>query len=217
MFHLENIYISYKDTPVLKNISIKIKDGEKVALIGPSGSGKTTLLKKLFEIKQKRAAFIHQDYALVPQLSVLHNVYIGRLDQYSTVYNLLNLIKLQHEEVVQIGSILESLGMGDKMSVKVAKLSSGQQQRVAIARAIFKGGDLLLGDEPVSSIDPHQAVTVLKLLMQMSRTVVVSLHSVQLALKFFDRIIGLRYGKVHFDLPCTMVNNSLLSELYQSC
>jgi len=216
MFNLENINVAYKDTPALKNISLRIREGEKVALIGPSGAGKTTLLKKFYEIEQ-RAAFIHQDYALVPQLSVFHNVYTGRLDQYSTVHNILNLIKPQKKEVEQIHSILNSLGMKEKIFERAAKLSGGQQQRVAVARAIFKGSDILLGDEPISSIDPHQAGNVLKLLKQTTPTVIVALHAIQFALQYFERIIGLSHGKVHFDLPVKKVDNPLLTELYQSC
>lgn len=217
MIQLNNISIAYKDKMVLRNITLTIREGEKIAVIGPSGAGKTTLLKKLYEIEQQRAAFIHQDYALVPQLSTFHNVYIGRLDQYNTFYNILNLIKPQKHEIEQISNVLDLLGIKNKINERVAKLSGGQQQRVAVARAVFKGGEILLGDEPVSSIDPHQADNVLNLILKTTRTVVVSLHAVQFALQFFDRIIGLRHGKVHFDLPGKKVNNSLLNELYQSC
>ncbi len=217
MIHLDKVSVSYKAEPVLKNISLTIREGEKVALIGPSGAGKTTLLKKLYELQQPHAAFIHQDFALVPQLSAFHNVYIGRLDQYSTLYNLLNLLQPKKREVEQISAILEILGMQEKIYECASKLSGGQQQRVAVARAIFRGSDLLLGDEPISSVDPHQSVAVLKLLKQTARTVIVSLHDVEFALQFFERIIGLSHGQVHFDLPVKKVNNSLLSELYQSC
>jgi phosphonate transport system ATP-binding protein len=217
MIRLDNVSVSYKDQPVLNNISLSIREGEKVALIGPSGAGKTTLLKKLYELQHPHAAFIHQDFALVPQLSAFHNVYIGRLDQNSTLYNLLNLLRPKKREVDQISGILEILGMQEKMFERVSKLSGGQQQRLAVARAIFRGSDLLLGDEPISSVDPHQSATVLKLLKRTARTVIVSLHDVEFALRFFERIIGLSRGQVHFDLPVKKVTNSLLAELYQSC
>ena len=73
MFELDNISVSYKDTLALKDISIRINEGEKVAFIGPSGSGKTTLLYTLYELEKQHSAFVHQNYALVPQLSVFHN------------------------------------------------------------------------------------------------------------------------------------------------
>ena len=103
------------------------------------------------------------------------------------------------------------------MYERVAKLSGGEQQRIAVARAIFKGSKLVLGDEPISSVDPHQSDNVLKLLKQAAQTVVVSMHDVQFALKFFERFVGLCNGQVHFDLPGKKVNQSLLTELYQSC
>ena len=217
MIRLENINVSYKDKPVLKNISLTIREGEKIALIGPSGAGKTTLLRKLYELEQDHAAFIHQDFALVSQLSAFHNVYIGRLDQNGTFYNILNLIKPQKREIEQISSILQKLGMTKQMYERVAKLSGGEQQRIAVARAIFKDSKLLLGDEPISSVDPHQSDNVLKLLKQAAKTVVVSMHDVQFALKFFERFVGLSRGQVHFDLPGNKINQPLLTELYQSC
>lgn len=217
MIDLRNVSISYKDKVVLKDVSISVQEGEKVALIGPSGAGKTTLLRRLYELESQRASFIHQDYALTPQLSVFHNIYAGRLDQNSTLYNILNLIKPQKREIETVSDILDSLGMKEKMLERVAKLSGGQQQRVAVARAIFKGGDLLLGDEPIASIDPHQSGNVLRLLKRTARTVIVSLHDVEFALQFFDRIIGLSRGQINFDLPRKKVTDSLLSELYQPC
>ena len=164
MFELENVSIAYEDEPVLSDISIQICSGEKVVVIGQSGAGKSTLLKKLYDTQQQRAAFIHQDYALVPQLSVFHNVCIGRLDKYGTAYNLLNLVRPQQKALDEVVPLLEALGMPDKTHERVSNLSGGQQQRVAVARAIYRGGDAVLGDEPVSAIDPHQAGAVLRLL-----------------------------------------------------
>ncbi len=217
MFTLDNISVAYGDAPVLKNVSLNIREKENVVIIGPSGAGKSTLLKKLFDMQQQRAAFIHQDYALVPQLSAFHNVCIGRLDRHSTVYNLLNLAKPKKQELANIIPILEALGMADKTFDRVSNLSGGQQQRVAVARAVYRDGDILLGDEPVSSIDPHQAGTVLNLLKRRSKTLVLAMHDVNLALEHFDRIIGLRLGSIAFDLPAEQVSNHLLTDLYRPC
>ena len=152
MIRLENVSVSDKDKPVLKSISLAIREGEKIALIGPSGAGKTTLLRKLYELEPNHAAFIHQDFGLVSQLSAFHNVYIGRLDQNGTFYNILNLIKPQKQEIEHISSILQKLGMKNKMNERVAKLSGGEQQRIAVARAIFKGSKLLLGEDRKSVV-----------------------------------------------------------------
>ncbi len=217
MFELDNVSVSYKDTLALKNISMRIDGGEKIAFIGPSGSGKTTLLYTLYELKKRRSAFVHQNYALVSQLSVFHNVYIGRLDHYPTPYNLLNLLKPQQKEVAQIRPILDSLGMATFINKRVGALSGGQQQRTAIARAMFRESPIIFADEPVSSIDPHQAGAVLELITQGKKTVILSLHAVDLALEFAERIIGLHFGQLVFDLPVAKVSDALLTQLYQPC
>lgn len=217
IFDLKEVSVTYDETPVLCDISLRIEAGEKIAIIGPSGAGKTTLLRQLFELHQERAAFIHQDYALVPQLSAFHNVCIGRLDRNSIGHNLLNLIKPQRRELQEVAPILADLGMEEKISEPVHTLSGGQQQRVAVARAVYRGVDVLLGDEPVSSIDPHQANTVLQLIRERVSTVVLSLHDVRLALELFDRIIGLRAGRIEFDMTGDHVDRQMLAELYQPC
>ena len=162
LFNLVAERVAYENTVALKNITLQINKGEKVALVGPSGAGKTTLLRTLYESVEGQPSFVHQHYSLVPQLSAFHNVFIGRLDQYSTAYNLLNLIKPQKKAVQDIVPILQQLGMEEKTFDKAGALSGGQQQRVAVARAIYRGAEILLADEPVSSVDPHQAGTVME-------------------------------------------------------
>ncbi|MCZ6631808.1 MAG: ATP-binding cassette domain-containing protein [bacterium] len=215
MFTLNHVSIAYGNTPVLQDVSFQIEAGEKVVLIGASGAGKTTLLRKLYEMQQDRAVLIHQDYALTPQLSVFHNVCAGRLDQHSTFYNLLNLIHPKQRELDAVTPLLEGLGMADKCFDPVHELSGGQQQRTAIARAIYRGTNAILGDEPVSSVDPHQAHAVLNLLKQKSSTLVLAMHDVQLALEHFDRILGLRLGRLVFDLPSNQVSQKILTDLYK--
>ena len=217
MFELEGISVAYDGEPVLRDIHLRIEAGEKIVFIGPSGAGKTTLLRQLFELSQEHAAFIHQDYALVPQLSAFHNVCSGRLDRNGTARNLLNLIRPQKRELEEVGPILEKLGMGEKIFEPVHALSGGQQQRVAGARAIYRGAGVLLGDEPVSSIDPHQANAVLQIIRERIATVVLSLHDVGLALELFDRIIGLRAGRIEFDVPGDQVDREMLAGLYRPC
>jgi len=217
MFDFKELSVAYDDEPVLHSISLRIRPGEKVVVIGPSGAGKSTLLKKLYELQQQHSAFIHQDYALVAQLSAFHNVCIGRLDFNSTPYNLLNLVRPKKEELQRVQPILDALGIGDKSFAPIHSLSGGQQQRVAVARAIYRGSDILLGDEPVSSIDPHQANSVLQTIKESAATVVLSLHDVDLALELFDRIIGLRAGRVAFDLSSSEVKESTLDDLFRPC
>ena len=215
LFNLNGECVAYQNFVVLKNITLQIDSGEKVALVGPSGAGKTTLLHTLYDKVANRSAFVHQHYALVLPLSVFHNVYIGRLDRHSTAYNLLNLIKPQKKILDEIWPILRALGMEEKIFEKTGALSGGQQQRVAVARAVYRGEDILLADEPVSSVDPHQAGTVMELIIQNAETVVVSLHAVEFALQFAKRIIGLHDGEIQFDLPTEKVTQTMLRELYQ--
>lgn len=217
MFDLRGLSVAYDDEPVLRDISLRIQAGEKVVVVGPSGAGKSTLLKKLYELRQNDSAFVHQDYALVPQLSVFHNVCIGRLDFNGTLYNLLNLVRPKKEQRQRVQPILDALGIGDKCFAPVHSLSGGQQQRVAVARAIYRNSSVLLGDEPVSSIDPHQANAVLQIIKGSSKTVVLSLHDIDLALELFDRIIGLRAGRIAFDLPSAEVSEPMLADLFKPC
>ena len=215
LFSLDRERVAYQDNVALKSITLKIRRGETVALIGPSGAGKTTLLRTLYERAVDGVAFVHQHYALVPQLSVFHNVYIGRLDRHRVVVNLLNLIRPQKQVVSEIRPILGALGMADKIFEKVGALSGGEQQRTAVARAIYRGEDVLLADEPVSSVDPHQADQVMKLIVKNAETVVISLHAVEFALRFTKRIVGLQNGEIQFDSPTERVTQEMLTALYR--
>ncbi|MDA0746130.1 MAG: ATP-binding cassette domain-containing protein [bacterium] len=217
MFTLNNISVAYDDAPVLRKITLHIRAGERVVLIGPSGAGKSTLLRKLYEMQPDRCAFIHQNYALVPQLSVFHNVYIGRLDHHSFFYNARNLIKPHPRERAAITPLLNTLGLLEKQKTRVNDLSGGQQQRVAVARALYRKAEIVLGDEPVSAVDPHQSDAVLDLLKDQSPTLILAMHDVDLALRHFERVIGLRSGTIAFDLPAASVTQTHLADLFQPC
>jgi phosphonate transport system ATP-binding protein len=217
MFELKNITIAYSDTPVIHNITLTIQSGEHVVFIGPSGAGKSTLLRKLYDMQRDRSAFIHQDYALVPQLSTFHNVYMGRLDHHNILYNMRNLIHPHKTELNHIMPILKDLGLSDKVRERVTNLSGGQQQRVAVARAIYRNADVILADEPVSAVDPHQSGTVINRLKQQSKTLILAMHDVDLAIKHFKRVIGLQNGRIAFDLPASNVTDTHLSALFKPC
>ncbi len=216
MFELHRANVAYGKQVALRNISLRIEDGEQVALIGPSGAGKTTLLNTLYQQRPQEASFVHQHYALVPQLSAFHNVYMGRLDHYPFWKNLHNLVWPRRDTKAEIVPLLSDLGLAPFMFKRVGALSGGQQQRTAIARAMYRASQVMFADEPVSSVDPHQAGTVLELIMKTQRTVILSLHAVELALEFAQRIIGLRNGSIAFDLPARQVSAARLTELYQS-
>ena len=217
VFSLNGVSVAYDGDPVLKDISVQIREGEQIVIFGPSGSGKTTLLRRLLELRPDRTAFIHQDYALVPQLSVFHNVYAGSLDQNKWYHNLRNLIQPAPNKIVEISALLAEIGLEGRIWDKVSSLSGGQQQRVAVARAVYRGVDVLLADEPVASLDPQQSAAILSLLKTAVQTSVVSLHDVSLGLDVFSRVIGLRAGQIEFDLPAIDVSPILLENLYRQC
>ncbi len=217
LFDLQGVDLAYSNVIALREISLQIGAGEKVALIGPSGAGKTTLLSKLYQLQAEKTAFIHQQFALVPQLSVFHNIYIGQLDRQPWLGNLRNLLKPEASKLEEIMQILKQLGLEDKVRTRVGELSGGQQQRVAVGRAIYRGSEILLADEPVASLDIHQGEAIVKLIMATDKTVITSLHSVDFALRFAERIIGLRAGRIHFDLPKAAVTGEKLKELYRPC
>jgi phosphonate transport system ATP-binding protein len=217
LFELQHVNVFYGQNPALRDITLRIQEGETVAVIGPSGAGKSTLLNQLYDMRPDDCAFVHQQYALVPQLSVFHNIYIGRLDRRATWYNLLNLIKPHKPVVDEVKPILETLGMSEKISARVGALSGGQQQRVAVGRAMYRGGKVMLADEPVSSIDPLQGAAILDLIVNTGKTVIMALHSVPFARRFTERIIGLCAGRIRFDLPPAQLTQELVDELYLTC
>jgi len=216
MFDLHDIDVAYGDTPVLQGLTLRIEAGEKVAIIGPSGAGKSTLLRRLYQGHGQRCAFVHQDFALVPQLSVYHNVCAGRLDRNGAAYNLFNLLRPRPAEVERVGDVLRGVGLEDRLFDKVHTLSGGQQQRVAVARALYRGAEAILGDEPVASVDPRLADSVLHRLLGGAATVVLSLHDVERALDLCDRVVGLRAGRVAFDRPNAGVDRQALEALYRA-
>jgi len=215
MFQLTNANLGYKQSSVLRNISLEINEGERVALVGESGAGKSTLLAALQSQLQNEATLIPQDLGLVNNLSVFHNIYIGRLNTYSSVYNLLNLAWPQKREVQKIKPLVERLSLVDKLFKPTGELSGGQQQRTAICRALFQGGSAIIGDEPVSAVDNHMANIIMETLIAKFPTVVLALHDVDLAIKFSTRIIGIKDGAICFDQSTIDLSRQDLDFLYQ--
>jgi ABC-type phosphate/phosphonate transport system, ATPase component len=216
LFELKGVNIYYNGRAVLKDVSFRIEPGERVALVGRSGAGKTTLLKLLYAQQKSRAALIPQELGLVKTLSVFHNIYIGCLNRHATCYNLLNLIHPMRCEVERVRPLVAKLGLEEKLFTLIEELSGGQQQRTAVGRALYQEGDVLLGDEPVSAIDPHRAHCVLDAINERHDTVVLAMHDVALALAYTTRVIGLKNGRVVMDQPAAGLKPLDLDLLYQS-
>jgi phosphonate transport system ATP-binding protein len=225
----------------LDDVSLAVTRGEHVAFIGPSGSGKTTLFRVLnltlrpsagrltldgrdvaglsdAELRRERTRLgtIYQQHNLVGRLRVVHNVLAGNLGRWSIATALASLVRPRG--VDQAARALEQVGIPEKLWARTDELSGGQQQRVAIARVLVQDPDVILADEPVSSVDPSLAVTIVTLLRDLShatgKTLLMNLHSVELALGYFPRIVGIRDGRVRFDLVPEAVTPELLAQLY---
>lgn len=216
LFTLNNETLTYENIEVLNSINLSIQKGEKVALLGKSGSGKSTLLKRLHELNSSNVSYIPQELGLVNTLSSFHNVYISRLDKKSTFYNLLNLVKPFKTEVSSIKEILKQLHLEDKLFEKSQNLSGGQKQRVAIARSIYSNKNILLADEPISALDEFVTQKVLKTIHNSFETIVCALHNVEIALTHFDRIIGIKDGKIILDKECKDISQEDTKKLYHA-
>ncbi|MGD5588085.1 ATP-binding cassette domain-containing protein, partial [Xanthomonas citri pv. citri] len=164
-------------------------------LLGRSGAGKTTLLNAVHDRligAGQRVALVPQDHALVPPLSVVRNVLMGRLDDHGALANLASLIRPRRADRAEIVAILAELGLSAEADRAVEGLSGGQKQRTALARALFRGGGVLIGDEPVSAVDGVQAVRLLDRVRARFSTSVLGLHDMDHARAFATRLIGLK-------------------------
>lgn len=215
-FRLQQAALTVSGHPVLHDLDLNIRSGERVALLGESGAGKTTLLRALREQQTSQVAWCPQQPGLVPVLSVFHNLYMGRLDHYATAYNLLNLIRPAPARRRDIAELANRLGLGDRLWTPVEQLSGGQQSRVNLGRALYQQRPVFIGDEPVSAIDERQGDDLLALVCEQHETVVLALHNIEQALTHCDRIIGIRDGRVAFDRPSDQLTSSDIKPLYPS-
>lgn len=163
-----------------------------------------------------RTGVIFQQFNLVPRLSVLTNVCLGRLGQMPAMRGMLG--RFTGDEKRQAIRALDRVGMAQHALKRGSELSGGQQQRAAIARTLVQGAELLIADEPIASLDPASARRVMDILADMNRrdgiTVLVSLHQVDYALQYCPRTIALRGGSVAYDGPSSALTASQLGELY---
>lgn len=174
------------------------------------------MLRALRNQAATTSAYCPQNGALVPPLSVFHNVYMGRLSEYSTLKNIRNLVYPQASELHRINDLITTLGLEDKLRVSVDKLSGGEAQRTALARALYQQAPILLADEPVSSIDEKQGKQLLKTALESHAIAVVALHNQALARECFTRVVGLHQGNIILDRPANLVTDDDLIELYPS-
>jgi phosphonate transport system ATP-binding protein len=221
------------------DVDLTVHPGERVAVLGASGAGKSTLLAMLngslpatsgevevlganladlqrsrLRAIQRRIGAVSQRLDLVNQVRVLHNVNAGRLGRWSSLRALAALAWPRTDPTVT--EALDRVGLPWAVHERTERLSGGERQRVAIARLLVQEPDLVVADEPVSSLDPSRAADILELLSVPGRpaTLVVSLHQPELARRHCTRVIGLRAGHLAFDLPADRLADRILAELY---
>ncbi|MCP9952696.1 phosphonate ABC transporter ATP-binding protein [Actinomadura madurae] len=223
----------------LHDLDLAIHAGERVAVLGTSGAGKSTLLALLNgsleptsgsieifgadparlaaprrRLLQRRIGAVSQDLALIEQVRVLHNVNAGRLGRWSTTRALASLVWPRSLDVVR--DALDRVDLGWALHERTERLSGGERQRVAIARLLVQEPELVVADEPVSSLDPVRAAGILDLLATSPtvRTLVVSLHQPAFAREHCTRVVGLRQGRIVLDHPAADVDDEALDDLY---
>jgi phosphonate transport system ATP-binding protein len=191
--------LTWQGNTVLRDLEIEIQVGEKVALIGESGAGKSTLLKALYQQRPDEIAFCQQAPALVSNLSLFHNIYMGLLAEHNFFYNALNLFFPQKAAKKKVSDVAQDLGLQTHLKASAETLSGGQQQRAALARTLIQDKEIFLGDEPVSAVDEIQAERLVSSIVNSHQTVVLALHNTHLALKYCQRVIGLKDGEIALD------------------
>ena len=233
----------FGDREALRGVDLVVTAGERVALLGASGAGKSTLLALLnaslpptsgrvevlgqqpgtlparrLRLLQGRIGTVGQRLDLIDQVRVVHNVNAGRLARWSTPRAVWSLVSPRSLDVVR--AALARVGLAWALYERTERLSGGERQRVAVARLLVQEPELVLADEPVSSLDPTLAAEVLELLAAPVTgsgapvTLVVSLHQPELAVRHCTRAVGLREGRLVFDVPVAELRAELLDQLY---
>jgi len=242
MLRVINLTKIYDDgTVALQDVSFEVPDGQFLAVVGLSGSGKSTLLRCINRLieptsgeiwwndvqlshvtgeelrrARRRIGMIFQHFNLVQRSSVLRNVLSGRLGYVSSVASVLG--RFPAEDMQKAYASLERVGIRDKANNRADELSGGQQQRVGIARALMQDPELILADEPVASLDPVLAHSIMKHLQQINRedgmTVLCSLHFLDLVQQYGDRVIALNKGRLVFEGRPSEIDDQRFKDIY---
>jgi phosphonate transport system ATP-binding protein len=243
MLRIEGLSKQYagESAPALNGIDLRVEAGEMIAVLGRSGAGKSTLIRCINRLVEPdsgtiewngqaitgvkgealrklrgRIGMIFQNDDLLPNLNVLTNVMVGAFAEMPRWRSLLYAFTEDHRKRAE--AALMKVGLQGTGLKGTDELSGGQQQRVAIARALMQMPDILLGDEPVASLDPVTSEQIMRLLAELHRTegltLVLNLHDVQLARTYAKRIIGLAGGDIVFDGPPVELDEETLQRIY---
>jgi phosphonate transport system ATP-binding protein len=242
MLRVKNLTKVYDDgTVALRDVSFEVPDGQFLAIVGLSGSGKSTLLRcinrlveptdgeiwwndtKLSHVTgeelrraRRKIGMIFQHFNLVERSTVLNNVLSGRLGYVNPITSVLN--RFSNADLERARQSMDRVGIREKAKNRADELSGGQQQRVGIARALMQEPELILADEPVASLDPVLAHSIMRHLQRINRedgiTVLCSLHFLDLVQEYGDHVIALNEGRLVFEGAPSDINDDRFKEIY---
>ena len=242
MLKIDQLSKTYENgTVALRDVSFSVEKGEFVVILGKSGSGKSTLMRcinrlvepssgkvffdeeevtgaspKRLRKLRKKIGMIFQQYNLISRYSVQLNTLMGRLASTLSITSMMNYFS--DEDVVHSRQVLDRLSLSDKYFHRSEELSGGQQQRVGLARALMQEPELILADEPVSSLDPASSRQIMELLAEFNEkdgvTILCNLHLPALAQEFGSRILVLSEGQIVYDGPAGNLSEVELNSLY---
>ena len=242
MLKVENLIKIYEGGVLaLDNVSFDAPKGQFLAVIGLSGSGKSTLLRCINRLVEptagrvmlndiditaaaedelrrirRKIGMVFQHFNLVHRSTVLTNVLAGRLGYVNPAWSVIN--RFPKSDMDKAREQLERVGIADKAHYRADELSGGQQQRVGIARALMQEPEMILADEPVASLDPVLAHSIMQYLELINRedgvTVLCSLHFLDLVHRYADRVIALNEGKLVFDGLPSEIDDKKFKEIY---
>ena len=242
MIEFKNVYKTYPNGfTALKNINLQIEQGEFVAIIGLSGAGKSTILRcinRMHDISKgeltvdgvtvdslrgkelrryrRKVGMIFQSFNLVSRSTAIKNVLTTDVPDMPFFRVLLGIFTKKQK--MRALESLDKVGILDKAYTRCDQLSGGQQQRVALARTLNQNPKIILADEPVASLDPITAKQVMQDFVRINKeykiSILLNIHHVDLALKYCDRVIGIRAGEIVFDGPTSTITQEQIDEVY---
>jgi len=224
---IKGISFSYKSEEILKNISFEIKKGEIVAVLGKNGAGKSTLLKtmaKMLKAKKGSVFCDSLDLFKLPRKEFVKKLSYVSQKQTSNDLNVFEMLMLGRrsyfnfrptkEDFEEVQKVIDKLSLNHIKLKPTNELSGGELQKVAIARAIIQKSDIILLDEPTNNLDIKNQIEILKLLKSLKKTAVLVLHDVNLAIRFCDKLIFMRDGKILYEGDKSIITPELIKDVY---
>lgn len=242
MIEFKNVVKTYPNGfTALKNVNLKIEQGEFVAIIGLSGAGKSTILRcinRMHDVQggsvtvdgidvsalrgkelrkfRRNVGMIFQSFNLVSRSTAIKNVLTANVPDMPFIKVLLGMFTKQQK--MDALEALDKVGILDKAYTRCDQLSGGQQQRVALARTLNQNPKIILADEPVASLDPITARQVMEDFVRINKeyniSILLNIHHIDLALKYCDRVIGVRAGEIVFDGPANTITQEQIDFVY---